>query len=154
MPINKKSNVRDDEELCSGGQSFNSRHKTHVKGSDVYCYRCKTRMGCTACVEVSRELICLYCHNWASKHGLKQHGNVMPNAKVQNVNTDDRWRRWTGIGTGYVIESLQRQLTQAEAIERRTESCCDESVVDKTAEEKAREQQRRLDLRNQARGLL
>lgn len=83
-----------DAEICTGGLSFNCRHDDHQKSLDVFCYRCERRMGCRLCCERPIELICLGCHNWASKAGLSRHGNIIPNSKVPHVRTDEGWQHY------------------------------------------------------------
>lgn len=103
----------DETVICRGGASFGCRRDEHVQRGedtdmngkkrqverkDVVCYRCQTRMGCTLCVQIARELICLNCHNWATRKGLAAHGNVVPNPKVPQVTTDDGVRTYVGDG--------------------------------------------------------
>jgi hypothetical protein len=39
-------------------------------------------------------LICLDCHNWATKAAVAKHGDIAPNAKVYRVRTDNGWIKW------------------------------------------------------------
>ena len=90
------------QQRCEGGRSFNCWRESHVQKvldgkvqvdlADVYCYRCKVRMGCKRCVESAHDLICLECHNWATKAGVIHHGNVIPNPKQPRVRTDRGWQ--------------------------------------------------------------
>jgi hypothetical protein len=82
--------------MCAGGRSYGRRRAEHEKGSDVYCYRCNTLMGCIWCCEPPEELICLVCHNWAHKRGVARHGDIVANEKVQHVRTDRGYRHWDG----------------------------------------------------------
>lgn len=85
---------RDEEkkpkDLCIGGQSWARRKFEHERGKikDVLCYRCGSRMGCSMCVEIGRELLCLICHNWATRTAVRFHGDIVPNPKVPRVRTD------------------------------------------------------------------
>ncbi len=65
--------------VCRGGQSFGCRHDPHELGKveDVLCWRCKARLGCSACVQIARELVCLRCHDWGSKAGEEAHGRMV-----------------------------------------------------------------------------
>lgn len=81
----------DKGETCTGGRSFNCRTVEHPAGDAVQCYRCGTYLGCRRCAERPSEVICLECHNWGSRRGVKVHGNVVPNRKVPRVRTDDGW---------------------------------------------------------------
>jgi len=78
---------------CCGGRSWQRKQEPHPPGKvrDVYCYRCKARMGCSRCCERERDLLCLECHNWASKIGVAFHGNVVPNDKAPRVRVDEGW---------------------------------------------------------------
>lgn len=84
-------------EKCPGGVSFNRKRHEHEKGKipDIVCYRCNNRMGCSRCCDPANDLICLVCHNWATKIALARHGDIVPNAKVPVVRTDTGIRRWT-----------------------------------------------------------
>jgi hypothetical protein len=63
---------------CFGGRSFNCRREGHPVGKvpDILCWRCKTRMGCSRCVESPRDRICLVCHEWATKIAYENHGPI------------------------------------------------------------------------------
>jgi hypothetical protein len=65
--------------VCHGGQSWGCRHDAHPigKNPDVLCMRCFARMGCSSCIEIPRELICLRCHDWADLAGLEAHGPMV-----------------------------------------------------------------------------
>jgi hypothetical protein len=67
---------------CPGGRSFNRKGNEHERGKDVYCRRCKARMGCSWCCERPNELVCLNCHDWAHLAGLKQHGPIVKREKA------------------------------------------------------------------------
>lgn len=84
MPPRKKA--EDDEKItnpCPGGLSFGRLRKRHNLGrvTDVLCYRCNKRMGCSRCCEPARHLVCLVCHDWATKAALKEHGRMVPREK-------------------------------------------------------------------------
>lgn len=106
----RKSTEKKKENLCPGGRSFNNRKFEHEKGTEINCYRCGALMGCTWCCEIFREIICLACHNWATKKGMEGHGDVVPNRKVPHVRTDIGWRHWTGKGTDFTVEPLIEQI--------------------------------------------
>lgn len=98
------------ESKCIGGRSYNRHqieHEKSAKKPDIYCYRCGTRMGCAVCCEMPRELICLICHNWATKTGLAFHGNIIPNRKVPRVRTDQGWRTIEGIEPPSIEEIVE-----------------------------------------------
>jgi hypothetical protein len=86
----EKAQPKPKVEQCNGGRSYGCRREPHDYGRirDVLCYRCGSRMGCSACVERPREMLCLACHNWASRLGVEHHGNIVPNSKIQRVRTD------------------------------------------------------------------
>ena len=100
------------QNLCISGVSFNRRKEAHEKGTPVLCYRCSAVMGCRWCCEPPRELICLHCHNWASRRGVERHGDVVPNDKVQHVHTDRGWRHWREGENprGEVVRLIERSL--------------------------------------------
>lgn len=65
-------------EQCKGGRSYNCRHDTHVRAKRVYnCHVCKVYLGCAFCCEISRELLCLNCHDWGTLEALKAHGPMV-----------------------------------------------------------------------------
>lgn len=99
-------------ELCTEGRSFNRKKHEHAKGSTVICYRCETVMGCVWCCEPLQELICLVCHNWASRRGVEKHGDVGPNDKVQHVRTDRGWKHWQqdSDARGEVVRLVEKTL--------------------------------------------
>jgi hypothetical protein len=70
--------------MCRGGMSMNCGHSEHARGkvADVYCRRCKARMGCSACCEIPSELVCLNCRDWARPAGLLKHGPMVAAEKV------------------------------------------------------------------------
>ncbi len=78
-------------EKCKGGKSWGCKHQEHDKGRDIICYRCQNCIGCVNCCERAAELICLYCHNFATKTGVNIHGNIVPNIKVPRVRIDTGW---------------------------------------------------------------
>lgn len=93
-----KNNAATSGGQCTGGKSFNCRHDPHPPGKyEINCYRCKTHMGCSVCCEAPSELICLYCHNWAHRAGVRRHGNVVPSRKVSNVHTDAGWTAYVDL---------------------------------------------------------
>jgi hypothetical protein len=85
---------------CLGGRSWQFKPEPHAPGKvkDIYCYRCKARMGCSFCCEKARELLCLECHNWATKTAMRYHGNIVPCFKVPRVRTDEGWINFEYIG--------------------------------------------------------
>jgi hypothetical protein len=89
-----KSKDKKDIEICKGGRSYNCKHEEHEKATEVWCYRCDSVIGCRNCCESPHELICLNCHNWATKKGLKHHGDIIPNFKVPHVRTDNGWKHY------------------------------------------------------------
>lgn len=66
-------------DICQGGRSFGCLRKEHAKGKvpDIYCMTCKTRMGCSVCCQIPRELLCLECHDWAHRYALAAHGHIV-----------------------------------------------------------------------------
>ena len=92
---------------CQGGDAYNRNREPHAIGAEVLCYRCKFRMGCTNCVERPAELICLKCHNWASKVGVRRHGNVAVSEKVPSVRTDTGWKYYKR-GDESVVDKLEQ----------------------------------------------
>lgn len=62
---------------CRGGNSMNCNHRTHRKQQDVFCWRCKQRMGCTGCCEIERDRVCLNCRDWANRAALDTHGPLI-----------------------------------------------------------------------------
>ena len=70
---------------CHGGLSDGCRHDEHPIGKtpDVLCCECHARMGCSSCVQISRELFCLRCKRWATKVALEHHGPVMGLSEIQ-----------------------------------------------------------------------
>jgi hypothetical protein len=98
---------------CRGGRSWQFKQDPHKPGKikDIYCYRCKTRMGCSFCCEKARELLCLECHNWATKTAMRYHGNIVPNPKVPRVRTDEGWIRHEATGPyGDPVASLDARI--------------------------------------------
>jgi len=91
---------------CSGGRSYGCRKAEHEKGREVICHRCKAVMGCIKCCENGRDLICLGCHNWATRSGVRYHGNIVPNHKIPRVHTDRGWQHYQ------VEESRTQQIDQ------------------------------------------
>lgn len=64
---------------CTGGRSFGCKHDEHNIGKipNVLCMTCKTRLGCSRCVQIPQELLCLNCHDWAHPVALAKHGHVV-----------------------------------------------------------------------------
>lgn len=67
---------------CYGGRSFNCIHGGHDKGKPIYCRRCKLEIGCSVCVQVPQEPICLVCHDWATDEAEQEHGKMVKNPKI------------------------------------------------------------------------
>jgi len=95
---------------------LNCRRDEHNLGKAINCYRCGALMGCTNCCERPREIICLACNNWASKRGVKIHGDIFPTQKVQHVRTDHGWRHWRENGENKPAEIVQ--MVRKQAIEK------------------------------------
>lgn len=64
---------------CHGGLSMGCNHNPHELGKveDILCFRCKARLGCSKCVEIPRELVCLRCHDWGHKTAVEAHGAII-----------------------------------------------------------------------------
>jgi len=150
------------ETYCRGGLSWGCRHDPHlqkgkigkrkIEAKDIFCYRCETRLGCTLCVEPSREILCLYCHNWGHKRGVEHHGDIVPNHKVPNVFTDKGWKHF-GAQADHEVDKLLTALVDDKSVKRQTEVVEDAELVPKTPEELAKELQRRRELSEQAKRL-
>jgi len=61
---------------------------------NVLCCRCNARLGCSLCCERVADVICLECHNWGHKRGVRKHGNIVPNIKIPRVRTDEGWQTY------------------------------------------------------------
>ena len=72
-----------EKKQCSGGRSFGCNRTEHDIGKveDVFCFRCKTRMGCSRCVEPAGSRVCLNCHDWATRAALGRHGPMVSREK-------------------------------------------------------------------------
>jgi hypothetical protein len=71
---------REEITTCTGGRSLGCHHIEHPKSlrhPDIRCFRCGDRMGCYACVEPARELVCLNCNDWATRTAMRVHGPVV-----------------------------------------------------------------------------
>ena len=112
----KNSSTKSTAEKCPGGRSFGRKRGAHDKGDDVRCYRCKATMGCIHCCESPQDLICLVCHNWADKRGVKQHGNVVLSEKVPHVRTDQGWRHWEPNKDSKSADQIVRKLVEEKRI--------------------------------------
>lgn len=80
-----KANGDKKVEVCHGGNSFGCKHDEHpisAKIPDIFCYRCDERMGCYSCVQIARELLCLRCHDWATRIAMRVHGPIVRDRKV------------------------------------------------------------------------
>lgn len=78
MPKKREAELKPGK-VCRGGISFGCRHEPHSIGKieDVLCWKCKARLGCSACVQIAQERVCLRCHDWGSKAGLAAHGSMV-----------------------------------------------------------------------------
>lgn len=38
-------------------------------------------MGCSWCCELAKNLVCLKCHDWATRAALREHGRMVPRDK-------------------------------------------------------------------------
>jgi hypothetical protein len=72
---------------CPGGLSYNRLRHEHKLGKieDVLCFRCHKRMGCSGCCERAKNLICLLCHDWATKQALGEHGRMVAQDKREDA---------------------------------------------------------------------
>jgi hypothetical protein len=79
----QRKNADPPKQTCPGGLSYNRRRESHKLGQveDILCFRCGKRMGCSACCDRPKDLICLICHDWASRTGLREHGPMVPRDK-------------------------------------------------------------------------
>ncbi len=78
----KERREKQDYPKCHGGNSFGCMHEEHKLADDVFCFRCDERMGCRRCVQIARELLCLRCHDWATRIALRVHGPIVRDRKV------------------------------------------------------------------------
>lgn len=78
MPRTKKESSSSGAK-CPGGRSYGCKQEEHEYGkvADIYCDRCKTRMGCSFCCQIPRELLCLNCKDWAKQAGIDAHGHIV-----------------------------------------------------------------------------
>lgn len=93
MPRKPESELKPGR-VCHGGLSFGCRHDPHPLGKnpDVLCMRCNARLGCSLCVQIPRELVCLRCHDWADLQGLEAHGAMVPKVKQEAIGLDRVWQ--------------------------------------------------------------
>ena len=72
-----KLNKNDPPHLqCSGGRSWGCQHKEHDRGREIFCQNCKTYMGCHRCCQITQEILCLKCKQWAVKVGEEEHRKI------------------------------------------------------------------------------
>ena len=121
-----KKKTKEDSPVIIGirrsGRSWQFKQDPHTPGkiANIYCYRCKTRMGCSFCCEISRELLCIECHNWATKAAVRYHGNVVPNFKIKRVRTDAGWithhplsDKANAVVSGEIVKVCIQQVNEA-----------------------------------------
>ena len=77
--------VKEQKKKCPGGLGMDRYHGEHHLGktSDIVCYRCHARLGCSLCLPMMSEIVCRRCKSWGTRTALGTHGPI--------VNRDTAW---------------------------------------------------------------
>lgn len=95
---------------CPGGLAYNRLIDAHPLGKvpDIYCERCKCRLGCSTCVPAKETCMCKQCRDYAFH--VPGRGGIVKDPKTQSEAWGAIWAVYKGTMSADDAEKLFNEM--------------------------------------------